>query len=173
MEPGLTCGRRSSAGTAPSTHALDPNQITIKEKGTLLKMHNEWQMTGWELTRKKMAENEVSTNLVHLNVHDPISAIVVLKIKHAEECIIILRVLCWHIDMWKSLFWNIKERRSSKQLKSIIKPFTDLDKNGCVMPALVILLFLVLRIHNFNLSVYFVDTIHSPMCIVEHMYEYL
>jgi hypothetical protein len=58
-------------------------------------------------------------------------------------------------------------------LKNIVKPSTDLDGNGCVIPVLVILLFPVLRIQNFNLFVDFVDTIHSPMCIVEHMYEYL
>jgi hypothetical protein len=38
---------------------------------------------------KKMAENEVSTNLVHFLI----SVIIVLKIKHAEECTIILGVL--------------------------------------------------------------------------------
>jgi hypothetical protein len=121
---------------------------------------------------KKMVENEVSTNLVHLNVHFPISAIVVLKIKHAEECTITIGDLCWHIDIRKSPVRNIKGRRSNKQLKSIIKPSTNLDRNGHVMPVLVILLFLVLRIQNFNLFVNFVDTIHSPMCIVEHLYEY-
>jgi hypothetical protein len=57
--------------------------------------------------------------------------------------------------------------------KNIVKPSTDLDGNGFVMPVLVILLFPVLRIQNFNLLVEFVDIIHSPMCIVEHMYEYL
>jgi hypothetical protein len=58
-------------------------------------------------------------------------------------------------------------------LKNIVKPSTDLDGNGCVIPVLVILLLAVLRIQNFNLLVDFVDTIHSPMCIVEHRYEYL
>jgi hypothetical protein len=42
-----------------------------------------------------------------------------------------------------------------------------------VMPVLVILLFPVLRIQNFNLFVDFIDTIHSLMRIVEHRYEYL
>ena len=62
---------------------------------------------------------------------------------------------------------------SAKIGKNIVKPSTDLDGNGFVMPVLVILLFPVLRIQNFNLLVEFVDIIHSPMCIVEHMYEYL
>jgi hypothetical protein len=47
----------------------------------------------------------------------------------------------------------------------------DLHRNGHVMPVLVIFLFPALR--NFNLFVDFVDTIHSPICIVEHRYEYL
>jgi hypothetical protein len=34
-------------------------------------------------------------------------------------------------------------------------------------------LFPVLRIQNFNLLVDFVDTIHSPMRIIENGYEYL
>jgi hypothetical protein len=109
----------------------------------------------------------VSTDLVHFLM----SAIVVLKIKHAEDCTIVLRVLCWHIDIWKSPVRNIRERRSSKQLKSIVKPFMDLNRNGCVLPVLIILLSLVLRIQNINLFVDFVDTMHSPMCIVEHRYE--
>jgi hypothetical protein len=49
----------------------------------------------------------------------------------------------------------------------------DLDGIGCVIPVLVILLIPVVRIQNFNLLVDFVDTIHSPMCIVEQRYEYL
>jgi hypothetical protein len=115
----------------------------------------------------------VSTNLVNLNVHFPISVIVVLKIKHAEGCTIILGVLCWYEYIRESPFRNIRERRSNKHLKNIVKPSTYLDGNGCVISVLVILLFLVLRIQNFNLFVDFIDTIHSLMCIVEHMYEYL
>jgi hypothetical protein len=46
VEPGSTYGTRSSAETAPATHALDPNQNTIKEKYALLKnaqrMVNDW-----------------------------------------------------------------------------------------------------------------------------------
>jgi hypothetical protein len=49
----------------------------------------------------------------------------------------------------------------------------DFDGNGSVILVLVILLFPVLRIKNFNLVVDFVDTIHSPMCIMDHRYEYL
>jgi hypothetical protein len=115
----------------------------------------------------------VSTNLVNLNVHFLISTIVVLKIKHVEKCTIILGVLCWHVDIRESLVQNIRERRSSKHLKNIVKPSTDLDGNGCVMSVLVNLLFPVLRIQHFNLLVDFVDTIHNPMCIIECMYEYL
>jgi hypothetical protein len=111
----------------------------------------------------------VSTNLVHF----PISAIVVLKIKHAEECTIILGVLCWHRYIREGPVRNVRERRSSKHLKNIVKPSTDLDRNGCVVSVLVILLFPVMRLHNFILLVDFVDTIHSPMCITERMYEYL
>jgi hypothetical protein len=131
-------------------------------------------MNGWELTKVENAWDEVSTNLVNLNIHFLISAIVVLKIKHAEECAIILRVLCWHIDIRQSPIQNVREWRfSNNWKKNIVKPSTDLDGNGFVMPVLVIVLFPVLRIQNFNLLVEFVDIIHSPMCIVEHMYEYL
>jgi hypothetical protein len=56
---------------------------------------------------------------------------------------------------------------------NIVKPSTDLDIYCCVIPVLVILLFPVRRIQNFNFLVDFVDTIHCPMCIVDHMYEYL
>jgi hypothetical protein len=108
-----------------------------------------------------------------LNVHFLISTIVILKIKHAEECTIILEVLCWHEDIRKSPIWNVREWRSSKHLKNIIKPSMDLDGIGCVIPVLVILLIPVVRIQNFNLLVDFVDTIHSPLCIVEQRYEYL
>jgi hypothetical protein len=132
-------------------------------------MHNKWQMDGWELTKEENGWHEVSTNLVHF----PISAIVVLQIQHAEEFTIILGLLCWHIDIRNNLFWNIRERRSSKQLKNFVKPSTDLNRNDRVMSVLVIILFPILRIQNFNLFVDFIDTIHSPMCIVEHMYEYL
>jgi hypothetical protein len=41
------------------------------------------------------------------------------------------------------------------------------------MLVLVILLFPVSRIQNFNLLVDFVDIIHSPMCIVERRHVYL
>jgi hypothetical protein len=115
----------------------------------------------------------VSTNLVNLNVHFLISAIVVLKIKHVEKCTIVLGVLCRYVDIRESLVQNIRERRSRKHLKNIVKPSTDLDGNGCVMSVLVILLFPVLRIQHFNLLVDFVDTIHSPMRIIERMYEYM
>jgi hypothetical protein len=115
----------------------------------------------------------VSTNLVNWNVHFPISTIVVLKIKHAEECAIVLEVLCWHGYIRESLVQNVREQRSNKHLKSIVKPSTDLDENGCVIPVLVILLFPVLGIQNFNLLVDFVYTIHNPMCIIDHRYEYL
>jgi hypothetical protein len=67
---------------------------------------------------------------------------------------------------------NVREQRSSKHLKNIVKPSTDLDGNDYVTSILVILLFPVLRIQNFNLLVDFVDTIHSPMCIIQHRYEY-
>jgi hypothetical protein len=56
--------------------------------------------------------------------------------------------------------------RSSKHLKNIVKPSTDLDENGCVKSVLINLLFPVLMIQNFNFFVYFVDTIQNPMCIV-------
>jgi hypothetical protein len=58
-------------------------------------------------------------------------------------------------------------------LKNIVNPSMDFDENGCMILVLVILLFPVLRIKNFNLIVDFVDTIHNPMCIVDHRYEYL
>jgi hypothetical protein len=66
-----------------------------------------------------------------------------------------------------------QERRPSKHLKNIVQLFIDLDRIDRVMPVLVILLFPVLRIQNFNLFVDFIDTIHSLMRIVEHRYEYL
>jgi hypothetical protein len=115
----------------------------------------------------------VSTNLVNLNVHFPISIIVVLKIKHVEECAIIHGVLCSHRYRRESLVQNVRQLKSSKHLKNIVKPSTDLDGNGSVISVLVILLFLFLRMQNFNLFVDFVDTIHSPMCIVQYRYEYL
>jgi hypothetical protein len=92
-------------------------------------------MNGWELTKEENEWDEVSTNLVHFLI----SAIVVLQIKHVEECTIVLGVLCWHIDLRNNPVWNIRERRSSQQLKNIIKPSMDLNKNGRVMPVLVIL----------------------------------
>jgi hypothetical protein len=53
VEPGLIYGTRNSVGTAPDTHALDPDQNTIKENGALLK--NAQQMAnGWH---KWMVEN--------------------------------------------------------------------------------------------------------------------
>jgi hypothetical protein len=58
-------------------------------------------------------------------------------------------------------------------LKNIVNPSADLDRNGCVISVLVILLFPVVRVQNFNLLVDFVDTIHTPMCIAEHRYKYL
>jgi hypothetical protein len=130
-------------------------------------------MNAWELTKEENGWDELPTKLVNLNVHFPISTIVVLKIKHAEEYTIILGVLCWHRDIRESPNRNVREWRSSKHLKNIVKHSTDLDGNVYVIPILVILLFPVLRIQNFNLLVDFVDTIHSPMCIVEHKYEYL
>jgi hypothetical protein len=105
-------------------------------------------MNFWELTKEQNGWGELSTNLVNLNVHFPISTTVVLKIKHAEECTIILRVLCWHGDIRESPIWNVREWRSSKHLKNIVKSSTDLDGNVCVIPVLVILLFPVLRIQN-------------------------
>jgi hypothetical protein len=74
-------------------------------------MNDEWLawMNGWELTKEENGWDEVPTNLVNLNVHFLISAIVILKIKHAEECTIILRVLCWHSDIRESPVRNIKE----------------------------------------------------------------
>jgi hypothetical protein len=69
------------------------------------------------------------------------------------------------------IYGKVQFEISSKQLKSIVKPFMDLNRNGCVLPVLIILLSLVLRIQNINLFVDFVDTMHSPMCIVEHRYE--
>jgi hypothetical protein len=68
---------------------------------------------------------------------------------------------------------NVKGQRYSKHLKNIINPSADFDGNGCVISFLVILLFPVLRINNFNLVVDFVDTIHNPLCIVDHMYKYM
>jgi hypothetical protein len=61
-------------------------------------MNDKWLawMNNWELTNEENGWDEVSTNLVNFNVHFPISAIVVLKIKHAEECTIVLWVLCCH-----------------------------------------------------------------------------
>jgi hypothetical protein len=111
----------------------------------------------------------VSTNLVHFLT----SAIIVLQIKNAEERTIIFWVLCWHIDIRNSPVQNVRERRSNKHLKNIVMLSTDLDRNGRVMPVVIILLFPVLSFQNFNLFVDFVDTIHNPICIVEHMYEYL
>jgi hypothetical protein len=55
-----------------------------------------------------MAEKEVSTNLVNLNVHFPISVIVALKKNHVEECAILLGVLCWHIDIWHNPVGNLR-----------------------------------------------------------------
>jgi hypothetical protein len=130
-------------------------------------------MNNWELTNEENGCDEVSTNLVNFSVHFPISAIVVLKIKHAEKCAVILGVLCWHRYIRESPVRNVRKRRSSKHLKNNVKPFADLDGNGCVISVLVILLFPVLRVQNFNLLVDIVDTIHSQMCIVEHRYEYL
>jgi hypothetical protein len=160
----------------PGTHVLDPAQNTIKR--CIIKKNatnGEWLawMNEWELTKEENGWDEIPTNLINLNVHFPICSIVILKIKHAEECTIILRVLCWHGDIRKSPVWNIREWRSSRHLKNIVKPCTDFDRNGYVILVVVILLFPVLRIQNFNLLVDFVDTIHSPMCIIEHMYEYL
>jgi hypothetical protein len=138
-------------------------------------MNEKWLpwMNDRELTNEENGWDEVSTNLVNFNVHFPISVIVVLKIKHAEECTVILGVLCWHRYIRESLVWNVREQRSNKHLKNIVKPSLDFNRNGCVISVLLILLFLVLRIKNFNLVVDFVDTIHSPMCIVDHRYEYL
>jgi hypothetical protein len=130
-------------------------------------------MNVWELTKEENGWDELPTNLVNLNVHFTISTIVVLKIKHAEECTIILGVLCWHGDIRENPIQNVREWRSSKHCKNIVKPSTDLDGIVCVILVLVIILFPVLRIQNFNLLVGFVDIIHSPMPIVEHMYEYL
>jgi hypothetical protein len=127
-------------------------------------MNDKWLawMNSWELTNEENGWDEVSTNHVNFNIHFPIFAILVLKIKHAEECAIILRVLCWHRYIRESSVQNVREQRSSKHLKNVIKPSTDLDGNECVISVLVILLFPVLRIQNFNLLVDFVDTIHSP-----------
>jgi hypothetical protein len=77
--------------------------------------------------------------------------------------------MCCHRYIRESPIQNVREQRSSKHLKNIVKPFMDFDRNGCVISVLVILLFPVLRIKNFNLVVDFVDTIH----IVDHRYEYL
>jgi hypothetical protein len=53
----------------------------------------------------------VPTNLINLNVHFPISTIVVLKIKHTEQCTIILGVLCWHGDIRESPVLKDRIRR--------------------------------------------------------------
>jgi hypothetical protein len=138
-------------------------------------MNDKWLawMNNWELTNEENGWDEVSTNLVNFNVHFPISAIVVLKIKHVEECTIILWVMYCHRYIRESPIWNVREQRSSKHLKNIVKPSANFDGNGCVISVLVILLFPVLRIKNFNLVVDFVDTIHSLMCIADHRYEYM
>jgi hypothetical protein len=138
-------------------------------------MNDKWLawMNNWELTNEENGWDEVSTNLVNFNIHFPISAIVVLKIKHAEECIVVLWVLCCHRYIRESRVQNVREQRFSKHLKNIVKPSTDFNGNGCVISVLVILLFPILRIKNFNLVVDFVGTIHNPMCIVDHRYEYL
>jgi hypothetical protein len=125
------------------------------------------------LTKEENGWDKLPTNIVNLNVHFLISTIVLLRIKHAEECIIILGVLCWHRDIRESPIQNVREWRSRKHLKNIVKPSTDLDGNVCVILVLVILLFPVLRIQNFILLVDFVDTIHSAMYIVGHRYEYM
>jgi hypothetical protein len=124
-------------------------------------------MNNWELTNEENGWDELSTNLVNFNVHFPISAIIVLKIKYAEECTFVLWVLCCHIYIRECLVRNVREQRSSKHLKNIVKPSANFDRNGYVISVLVILLFPVQRIKNFNLVVDFVDTIHSPMCIVD------
>ena len=140
------------------------HEITDRNMEWLTRSWNGWQ-------KHEKAENVVSTNLVNFQDHFTITTIIVLKIKHTEESTIVLGVLGWHIDIWESLIRNVRERRSSKQLKSIVKPFTEFFRNAHVMPVLVILLFPVLRIQNINLFVDFVDTIHRPMCIVENRYE--
>jgi hypothetical protein len=43
------------------------------------------------------------------NVHFLISTIVVLKIKNAEECAIILGVMCWHKYIRESPDQNVRE----------------------------------------------------------------
>jgi hypothetical protein len=94
-------------------------------------MNNEWQMTRWiniwELKNEENDWDEVSTNLVNLNVHFPISAIVVLKIKHVEECTTILGVLCSHKYIRESPVQTVRVQRSSKHLKNIVKPSADSD----------------------------------------------
>jgi hypothetical protein len=130
-------------------------------------------MNDSKLMKEENGSDEVLTNHVNLNVHFLISTIVVLKTKHVEECTIALGFLSWHGYIIESPVKNVREQRSNKHLKNIVKSSTDLDKNGCMISVLVILLFPILRIQNFNLLVDFVDTIHNPMCIVQHMYEYL
>jgi hypothetical protein len=155
----------------------DPAQTTIKKLCIIKKwtMNDKWLawMNNWELTNKENGWDEVSTNLINFNVHFSISTIVVFKIKHTEECTVVLCVLCCLRYIRKSPVQNVREQRCNKHLKNIVKSSADFDKNGRVISVLVILLFPVLSIKNFNSVVDFVDTIHSPMCIVDHRYEYL
>jgi hypothetical protein len=86
--------------------------LETQQKRYIITKCNEWKMAivnGWLGINKGRKWLICSANLLNLNVHFSIPAIVVLKIKHTEECAIIHPILHWHGDIRESPVRNIRE----------------------------------------------------------------